>query len=274
MDNNPLRQYFRRPAVYITLPSGGSDYTPDEVVIPESGELPVYPMTAIDEISIRTPDALFNGTAIVDLIKSCVPAIVNPWSLRSSDIDAVLIGIRAASGNQSLDIESMCPSCEEISQYQVNLISLLAGMKAGNYEKELELGSISVKLRPLTYHEINTASKAQIDLQKSFIELEKIEDVEAKDKFGYETLEKITLLTIELIGKSIAYIKTDSTVVTEPQYILDFLKHCDRNTYNTIRDHYGSLKAESEVKPMEVKCPHCNHEYEQSFSLNPTDFFG
>lgn len=273
MDNNPLRQYFRRPAVYIRLPSG-DNYTPDEVLIPETGELPVYPMTAIDEISIRTPDALFNGTAIVDLIKSCVPAIVNPWALKSSDIDAVLIGIRAASGNETLDIESQCPSCEEISQYQVNLVSLLTTMQAGDYEKELDLGSISVKLKPLTYHEINVASKAQIDLQRSFMELEKIDDVETKDKLGYQTLEKITLLTIDLIGKSIEYIKTDTTIVQEPEYILDFLKHCDRNTYNTIRDHYGSLKAASEVKPMQVQCPHCSHDYEQSFALNPTDFFG
>jgi phage FluMu protein Com len=273
MDNNPLRQYFRRPAVYIKLPSG-DNYSPEEVIIPETGELPVYPMTAIDEISIRTPDALFNGTAIVDLIKSCVPAIINPWALKSSDIDAVLIGIRAASGNETLDIDSMCPSCEEISQYQVHLVSLLSGMKAGDYETELQLGDISVKLKPLTYYEINAASKAQIDLQKSFIELEKIEDQETKNKLGYQTLEKITLLTIELIAKSIAHVKTTTTLVTELEYILDFLKHCDRNTYNTIRDHYAKLKSESEVKPMDVKCPHCNHEYEQAFELNPTDFFG
>ena len=40
----------------------------NSIDMPENGELPVYPMTAIDEITVRTPDALFNGTAIAELI--------------------------------------------------------------------------------------------------------------------------------------------------------------------------------------------------------------
>jgi hypothetical protein len=52
MNNNPLRQYFRRPAVYIKLPSGGLGYAKDVLEIPESGDFPVYPMTAIDEITV------------------------------------------------------------------------------------------------------------------------------------------------------------------------------------------------------------------------------
>jgi hypothetical protein len=66
---NPLKQYFRRPAIYLRLPSGGTGYPPGVVDLPESGELPIYPMTAIDEITSKTPDALFSGTAIVELIK-------------------------------------------------------------------------------------------------------------------------------------------------------------------------------------------------------------
>jgi hypothetical protein len=86
MDNNPLRQFFRRPAVYFSLPSKGKDYDIDVLELPESGELPVYPMTAIDEITVRTPDALYNGSAVADLIKSCVPAIKDPWRLNSNDL--------------------------------------------------------------------------------------------------------------------------------------------------------------------------------------------
>ncbi len=69
MNNNPLKQYFRRPAVYMKLPSAGKDYEPGVIDMPETGELPVYPMTAIDEITTRTPDALFNGTALVELVR-------------------------------------------------------------------------------------------------------------------------------------------------------------------------------------------------------------
>ena len=68
MSDNPLKQYFRRPAVYLKLPSGGLGYPEGTIDMPDTGELPVYPMTAIDEITSRTPDALFNGTAVVEVI--------------------------------------------------------------------------------------------------------------------------------------------------------------------------------------------------------------
>ena len=50
----------------ISLPSGGESYGPEDIEWPDEGkELPVYPMTAIDEITTKTPDALFNGSAMV-----------------------------------------------------------------------------------------------------------------------------------------------------------------------------------------------------------------
>ena len=54
MSNNPLTQYFRQPAVYVKLPSGGKYYSEGSIVMPANQELPVYPMTAIDEIAYKT----------------------------------------------------------------------------------------------------------------------------------------------------------------------------------------------------------------------------
>jgi len=71
MDNNPLKAYFRRPAIYLKLPSEGKYYPQGSVDIPVNGEVAVYPMTAVDEITTKTPDALFNGSAVVEIIKSC-----------------------------------------------------------------------------------------------------------------------------------------------------------------------------------------------------------
>jgi hypothetical protein len=96
--NNPLKQYFRRPAIYLKLPSGGALYPPGVIKPTENGELPVYPMTAIDEITTKTPDALFNGVAMVEIIKSCVPDVLDPWSINSIDLDAILLAIKSAAG--------------------------------------------------------------------------------------------------------------------------------------------------------------------------------
>ncbi|MFZ9751439.1 MAG: hypothetical protein ACO3CN_04985, partial [Candidatus Nanopelagicales bacterium] len=58
-NTNPLARYFRKPAIYIRLPSNGEYWPTGSIEMPENRELPVYPMTAADEITYRTPDALF-----------------------------------------------------------------------------------------------------------------------------------------------------------------------------------------------------------------------
>lgn len=274
LDNNPLKQYFRRPALHLRLPSGGQDYAPGIINLPDTGELPIYPMTAIDEITAKTPDALFNGSAVADLIKSCVPNILDPWAVSSYDLDAVLIAIKAASQGSDLEIDSQCPSCEEIASYGVNLMGILATMKPGDYTKELNVGDLSIKFRPLQYREMNEASLGQFELQKMLFAISKIEDETEKAKRGQEAIKTVTEVTMQILAKTIEYIKTPGTVVIETNFIVDFLKSCDNNMFVAIRDYHAKLKETTEIKPLKIKCIHCQHEYDQSFTLNASDFFG
>lgn len=273
LDNNPLKQYFRRPAVYIKLPSGGSYYPPGVVNIPESGELPVYPMTAIDEITTKTPDALFNGAAMCELIKSCVPDIKDPWKINSVDLDAILIGIRAAGGGNNMEIESKCTKCEEISTYGVNLTGLLTSLTPGNYQEELQLNDLSIKFRPLTYKQMNDAALGQFEVQRLFIQIENETDADERTRKSKEALESVTNLTMELLTEAIEYIQTPAVQVTEKEYIFDFLRNCDKKMYISIRDYNAELKSQTEIKPLKMRCIHCQHQYEQPFTLNTSDFF-
>jgi len=274
IENNPLRQYFRRPAVFVKLPSGGKNYPLGVIDLPESGEVAVFPMTAIDEITTKTPDALFNGTAVVELIKSCIPSIKNPWLINSNDLDAILIAIKSASGGNELEIESQCPSCENISDYTINLIQILGNMKAGDYDKLLPLGELQIKFKPLSYKEMNEASLGQFEVQRSFVEIENEPDQEVKNKKGQEALKKVTELTMKILSKAIEYVKTPNTQVKDENFIFDYLKNCDKNNFVTIRDYHAELKAKTELPPLNIKCPSCSHEYKQPFTLNATDFFG
>jgi hypothetical protein len=274
LENNPLKQYFRRPAIYLKLPSLGKMYTPDVVDLPLNGELPVYPMTAIDEITARTPDALFNGSAMVDIIRSCVPNIKNPWAINSVDLDAILIAIRAAAGGSELTITSECPSCKEIADYSLNLISVLSQLKSGEYEKELTIDELIIKFKPLTYKEMTEANIGQIELQKTFNLLEIEEDVAVKTAKMQESLKYITEITMQVLSKTIAYIKTPSAFVEQTEYILDFLRHSDKNMYALIRDHNSKLKEDSSLKPLDIKCIHCQHQYQQNYTLDTSNFFG
>jgi len=274
MENNPLRQFFRRPAVHFKLPSGGKGYLPGVVDIPESGELPVYPMTAIDEITVRTPDALFNGSAITELIKSCVPSIKDPWNLNANDLDAVLIAIRAAGGQETLDLETTCPKCENSERYGLNLIGVLSQMKQGDYDTPLQVNDLKIKFRPLSYREMNEASVDQFNIQKMYGDLDNVQDVEEKQRLTQKAVRDITEATMKIIANTIEYIETPTITVTERQFIDDFLHNCDGSVYVAIRDHNAQLKNSTELKPLEIKCTNCTHQYQQPYTLNAADFFG
>jgi hypothetical protein len=106
-----------------------------------------------------------------------------------------------------------------------------------------------------------------------FASLDNLADEEQKANAMQEALAKITNLTMLLLSKSIVHIKTPSVPVTEIEYILDFLQHCDRNLYIQIRDYSSKIREQSEIKPMTFTCASCSHQYDQSITLNPTDFF-
>lgn len=272
--DNPLRQYFRRPAVFLKLPSGIENYSDEDIEKTETGELPVYPMTAIDDITTKTPDALFNGEAVVQIIKSCVPAIKNPWNVLSTDLDSILIAIRAAGGQESIDVESECPKCNALGTYGIDLAHLMGSLKPGDYHKELELGDLKIKFQPIHYREMNQAGLGQFEIQAKYRNLSDIKDIEERNRKSQEALKDITLLTMTILAKAIQYIETPSMKVEETNFIEDFLTNCDTKTYETIRDHHSTLREASTVKPLDITCTECQHKFNQPFSLNVSDFFG
>lgn len=272
--NNPLRQYFRRPAIYLKLPSGGSMYSHEVVEMPDNGELPVYPMTAIDEITTKTPDALFNGDAIAELIKSCVPNIKKPYEINSIDFDAILIGIKTATQGNDYEIKSQCPKCSEEATYNINLVSLLSQIQPPDYDTPLKINDLELKFRPLTYKEMNEVNLNQFEVQRFFMDIENTQDEQQKVQKSQEALKMITELTMKVITKTIEYIQTPETKVSEPDYLLDYLRNCDKATYTKIRDYNAELKNSTTIKPLKVICPECSNNYEQSVVINATDFFG
>jgi hypothetical protein len=270
---NPLKQYFRRPALYLSLPSNGIGYASDVIDFPENKELPVYPMTAIDEITSRTPDALYNGLAVVEIIKSCIPAIKKPWEILNVDLDPILVAIKMATNGQAMELETACPSCEETSKYDVNLTGILASFKPGDYSKSLELNDLKIKFKPSTYKEVNAASTSQFEIQKILYSLDSVTDEIEKNKKTADVLKTINTLTMSLIVNSIEYIKTPESTVFDKDHIREFLENCDKNTHNTIKETHIELRKSTELKPLEIKCMHCSHEYQQQFNINISDFF-
>lgn len=271
---NPLKQHFRRPAIYLKLPSGGKFYPPGSIELPENKEIPIYPMTAIDEITSKTPDALFNGLAVVEVIKSCAPNIKDPWHIPSIDLDAILIAIKSATGGNDLEITSECPACNTQSDYKVNMVGLLSNVSSGDYSKTFEIGELIIKFQPLSYKTVNKISLIQFELERKMKSYNNIEDQELKAKHSSDTMREVTILSTNTIAETIQSITTSSAVVDNKEYIIDFLKNCDVLTYETIRKQVVELRESSEMKPLKMKCINCSHEYQQPLAFNVSDFFG
>ena len=274
MLNNPLRQFFRRPALYLSLPSKGRFYPEGAIEMTENGEFPVYPMTAIDEITSKTPDALFNGQAVASIIKSCIPGIKDPWKMPSVDIDASLIAIRAATNGTDLEVESKCPKCEEESKYGVNLIGLLGQMSTGDYDTMLNSGELKIKLKPMNYSEINQGNLAQFDMQRDISSIEAIVDQDERNEKTRTTMLKISKMNIDMMMNSIEYIMIPTgEKIDSKEFIVEFLENCDRNVHEIIRNSITNLRENTIIKPQKIKCIHCTHDYDQPLILNVTDFF-
>lgn len=273
--SNPLTQYFRQPVIHIRLPSGGKFYPAGSLNMPPNGELPVLPMTAVDEITYRTPDALFNGSALVSVIQSCVPSIRDPWVMPSTDIDAVLVAIRIASFGHGMDIASTCPSCNHTEDLTLDLRVINDQIRPGEYEKSLTLGNLEFYFRPICYRDVNQNNQTQFEQQQALrsIDSDQIEETAKLEQLN-RSMKIINELTLKTIAQSIGAIKTPDALVTEPQHILEFLRNCDSRTFAQLRDHAIGLKQASEIKPIDLTCPECSHKYAQPFTLDMASFFG
>lgn len=228
--NNPLKKYFRQPKIYLRLPSKGKYYPPGALEMTESGELPVYPMTAKDELLFKTPDALLNGEATVDVIKSCIPAIKNPWAMPSIDSDAVLIAIRLATYGEKLEITTKVPGTGTERDFEIDLRILLDQLISFEYEPLVPVDeNITIELRPTTYKEFTENSLKTFEEQRIFrlANDDSIPDNQKLQAFA-NSFKKLTDLTINLVVNSIAAIDTPEGKVVDKRFITEFFANADK----------------------------------------------
>ena len=272
--NNPLKAFFRQPAIYIRLPSDGKYWAESALDMPQNRELPVFPMTAVDEITYRTPDALFNGQAVVDVMQSCVPTIKDAWVAPVTDVNSLLISIRIASYGHEMEVGTTCPGCGHNDEFGLDLRTVLDQMQAPDFDKTIKHGDLEIIFKPMTYRQQNQSNVEQFENQR-MIQLIPGSDLPDEEKLSRmtEIMKSITRLTIKALKDSIAGIKTPNAFVTEPEYIEEFLTSCDRTVFTAIRDHAVSIRQQTELKPVELTCTECQNKYQQQLSLDMANFF-
>ncbi len=271
---NPLRQYFRQPVLYIQLPSHGQFWPAGCLDMPPNNELPVLPMTAFDEITYRTPDALFNGDAVINVIQSCLPNIKNAWKMPMVDLNTILTAIRIASHGNEIELTSSCPNCNAENTYGVDLRDAIAQLQAPNFNVTVKHGDIEVYFKPMSYEDQNAINLAQFEQQRILQQLPNLETTEEeRNQRLNDALLAITKITLQAVAFSINSVKTPQALVVEPEFIIEFLQNCGGKLFTQIRDHAVSLRTADELKPIAIDCPECQHHYEQTFVLDTALFF-
>ena len=272
---NPLAKHFRQPAIYIRLPSEGAWYDDSVIIIPDNGEIPVYPMTALDEITYRTADALFNGEAVISVINSCIPAFKDASQISSLDLDTVLIGIRLATFGHEMEFTSKCPKCEEQNDLALDLREIMERVKTPDFITPLKYGDVEISFRPLTLKQQNENNTEQFEDQKVMESVPTMEgSEEEKLKALQSAFSNISKITLKSIAKSISMIKSGDNIVVDTAHIAEYIENCPSADFTKIRDKITAIRESSEMEPLTIACNDCKHEYETPFTMNVANFFG
>ena len=272
--NNPLFKHFRQPAVYLKLPSQGRFYPDGSLQISVTGDIPVYPMTVKDELTLKTPDALMNGEGMVSVIRSCCPTIIDPWKIPAVDIDAIFIAIRLASYGTGMDINTTCPKCSESNEHTINLTTVLENIRPADYTEQPKIDELVFKFKPQSYKDVNKMNLATFEerrLVNNVLDSE-IPDEEKKRLFD-QSFAKINDLNISVLVDCIDSITAEGKSVSDPVMIREFLDNCSRQTFVEIRTKIQDTMNKNKVQPVKVSCSACSHDYETALEFDQANFF-
>jgi hypothetical protein len=271
---NPLASFYRQPKIYVRLPSKGEFYAPGSLDVSENGEYPVYAMTAKDELLFKTPDALLNGTSTVELIKSCIPAILNPWLMPNIDLDFALIAIRIATYGDKMEVGTNCPHCNADNSYDMDLNAWFNVFNQFVYEKDIPINQLTVHVRPYTYKEVTKTALKSMEQQRIFqvINDDSLSDEQKLEKFGASFL-KLTELTVDIIADCITSIDAPDGSVTDKDMIKDFIANCSKDVFQRIQDHVVQMKERIEFKAQSVTCGECDQQFSLPITMDQSNFF-
>lgn len=271
--SNPLTKYYRQPKIYISLPSKGLNYPPG-VLNGDYNNVPIFGMTGMDEIMMKTPDALFNGESSVKVIESCCPYITNARLMPSIDVDAVLIAIRIATYGNNMTVNAQCSKCNETNDYEFRLQGLLDYFSSQTFEGTVKISEeITVKIRPLNYEEMTAFSIENFKLQRMLYQVSQLA-VEEQNKHVNELYAQLGMIQVNVFMSSIESVTTPDGVVTEKEHIKSWLQNTDKDVYQKIKSHLEENKKIWEIPKQPVKCVHCEHEDTLALTLDQSSFFG
>lgn len=250
---NPLAFYMRQPKIYIRLPSNGNYWTEGSLEISETGDYPVYSMTAKDELSLKIPDALMNGQAVVDVIQHCMPNIKNAWACPEIDLDIILIAIRLATYGEMMTTPVKIGDVEV--EYQVDLRVLMDTLQNQiGWRPVISVSDdLTIFVRPLDYKRMTQSAIQAFETEK-IMQVVNNDNLSEEQKLSLfkDSFSKMTAATLGNIVNSIEKIESIHGSTDNLEHISDFVNNIDKEIYSQIENHLIKLKEQNSIKPLKV----------------------
>lgn len=252
--SNPLVGFMRQPKIYIRLPSGGEFWPAGSLIPSETGDIPVYSMTAKDELMLKIPDAVMSGQAVVDVIQHCIPNIKNAWEIPSIDLDVILIAIRLATYGEKMTTPITFGEDLEM-EYTVDLRQVMDTlMYQIKWDPVVPINEdLTVFVRPMNYRQLSESAVKTFETQK-ILQIANDSVMSETDKVAAfkESFTKLTDVTIGIVEKSIYKIDSSSGSTDNPRHIKEFIDDADKDLFNIIQSHIDALKENNSLKPVTI----------------------
>lgn len=268
---NPLLEKLNRmPGITFRIPSRGLLYRDGELedgVI--DGEVVVYPLTTLDEIYLKSPDMLFQGSAIEKVFKKRIPQIKKPLELFSNDVDFLLTCLRKVSYGDFIQIRHKCTECvERVEQsndgedkfvetqtFDIPLNHFISNTKeiCDDLEKGLSFttsNGYNVNLRPARMKEV-------LELYRQNNDDENI------------SLEEVEQIFIRSLSSTI----DDIDGITDKDLICEWLSALPRNIMEEFKGKIERVNKWGSEFTYTVSCGDCSAKQVISTVLNPLYFF-
>lgn len=255
---NPLLARVHLPGSTFKMPSGGIFYNNNELADDVlNGEVHIQPMTAFDEVLLKSPDLLFSGEAIDRIFKRCIPQILKPEEMFNKDIDFLMICLRKITYGETFQL-GYTHSCKDAKshEYSININHFINTSKSidpttiGNvYVKKID-NEQEVKMHPPRFKDVIKM------LQSINPEVELTPEEETEN----------------IINTVMSIITSVDSIVDKAQ-IKEWLQTIPAGWIGELSD---AIEATSDWGPdftYKTKCKDCGESMEMTAPINPLSFF-
>lgn len=270
--SNPLQKYYRQPKIYISLPSKGLYYEPG-TLLGDYNNVPIYAMTGMDEIILKTPDALFSGISTAKVIESCCPYIKDAQKIPVLDVDTLIVAIRIATYGEILTVDKICSNCGADNTYEIPLTPIIDRLNTLKFENTIRVTEeIQIKISPLSYAEMTEFSIENFRLQKTLSQVDTLPENEQQDVIN-QIFSDLADMQLKLFTHIIESVIIPETMVSDKAMIEEWLKNSDKELFEKIKKLIDKNRNEWTIPDQSLSCSSCGTENKLPIVLDQSSFF-